>query len=113
MGQHCKHGLYKHGLCEHPLYGIWTCMKTRCNSNHSKNESWNGRGITFCREWNDFLPFYNWAIKNGYKKGLTLDRIDNDGNYESDNCRFTTYSIQNSNKRKPQRLPRNYQNYIN
>ena len=97
---------FKHGLCEHPLYGIWAAMKTRCKLNHSKNESWNGRGIRVCDEWLEFMPFYNWALINGYKKGLTLDRINNDGDYEPDNCRFTTWSIQNSNKRKHRSMPR-------
>jgi hypothetical protein len=75
-------------------------MKVRCKTNKSTGINWHGRGISVCQEWQDFLPFYEWSLNNGYKKGLTLDRINNDGNYEPNNCRFTTWSIQNSNKRK-------------
>jgi hypothetical protein len=100
------HGNYKHGLMEHPLYGVWSSMKSRCNPSETRNESWYGRGIIFCNEWKEFIPFYKWAINNGYQKGLTLDRIDNDGDYKPANCRFTTYSEQNSNKRKYQSMPR-------
>ena len=100
------HGNYKHGACLNSLYGVWLSMKYRCNSPRSQNESWNGRGITVCKEWEDFLPFHNWAVNNGYEKGLTLDRIDNDGNYSPSNCRFTTWSVQNSNKRAYQSMPR-------
>ena len=64
---------FKHGLCDHPLYKVWVSMKHRCKSKRSANEYWNGRGIEVCSEWQKFLPFYNWAIANGYKKGLTLD----------------------------------------
>lgn len=108
-----NHGNYKHGLCRTSIYLIWTQMRKRCNSSHYMNECWNGRGIKVCKEWDNFMNFYNWALKNGYKKGLTLDRIDNDGNYEPQNCRFVDWSIQNSNKRKFKRLPRDYDNYIN
>lgn len=97
-------------LYNHPLYRAWSNMKNRCKSNH--NEYWNGRGITVCDRWQKFLPFYKWAIKK-WKPGLTLDRRNNDGNYGPHNCRFVTYSVQNSNRRKPKRLPRNYLDYIN
>lgn len=100
------HGNFKHGLMEHPLYSVWSSMKSRCSLTHSRNEYWSGRGIIVCQEWQEFLPFYNWAIKNGYRKGLTLDRENNDGNYEPSNCRFVTYSVQNSNRRKPIRMAR-------
>ena len=94
-------------LYEHPLYRVWSSMKTRCNPNRKERyENWSGRGIKVCNEWATFLPFYKWAIDSGYKKGLTLDRINNDGNYEPSNCRFTTYSIQNKNRRKPVRMKR-------
>lgn len=93
-------------LYRHPLYSVWSGMKSRCNSKKSRGEYWAGRGITVCAEWITFLPFYEWSIKAGWKKGLTLDRKNNDGNYEPDNCRFTTYSIQNKNRRKPIRMKR-------
>ena len=100
---------FKHGLTTHPLYRVWAGMKYRCkNLNSPRTEYWGDRGIRVCDEWNNnFISFYNWATNNGYKPGLTLDRINNDGNYEPLNCRFTTWSKQNSNKRKYQAMPRN------
>lgn len=90
-----------HGLSGHPLYKVFMGVKARCT--HSENpryEAYGGRGISICNEWNDdFLTFYTWAINNGYTKGLSLDRIDVDGNYEPDNCRFTTPLIQSQNIR--------------
>ena len=91
----------KHGLLNTRLYHIWQSMKARCFSNYYKNYScYGGRGITVCEEWkNDFMQFYEWAIKNGYKENLTIDRIDVNGNYEPSNCRFITIKEQNRNKR--------------
>jgi hypothetical protein len=96
----------KHGLYYHPLYRVWSGMKYRCNTIRVSGENWHGRGIKVCDEWQTFIPFYEWAINNGYQKGLTIDRINNDGNYEPSNCRFATYSEQNKNKRKYQSMPR-------
>lgn len=91
----------KHGLRHDPLYGVWANMKNRCyNKNDPHYERWGGRGITVCKEWkNNFKSFYDWAVANGYRKGLTLDRIDNNGNYEPSNCRWSTIKEQNRNKR--------------
>ena len=74
-------------------------MKVRCYNPRDKHyERYGGRGITVCDEWlNNFPAFYKWSIQNGYRQGLTIDRIDNDGNYCPENCRWTTYSVQNSN----------------
>ena len=96
-----KQNFTTHGLRNHPLYITWVNMRKRCNdSNATGYENYGGRGIKICDEWNnDFEIFYNWAIKNGYKKGLTIDRINNNGNYEPNNCRFVDYYIQGSNKR--------------
>ena len=77
-------------------------MKTRCyNPNFIYYCNYGGRGIIICDEWlNDFKAFYEWAINNGYKEGLTIDRINNDGIYEPSNCRWITRAEQNRNQRK-------------
>lgn len=82
------------GLSDHPLYGIYANIKYRCyNPNCQVFENWGGRGIVMCQEWfDDFTLFYDWSIENGYQFGLTIDRIDNDGNYEPDNCQWITRS---------------------
>ena len=90
-----------HGLKNTRLYNIWAKLKDRTlNPKSKKYESYGGRGITVCEEWkNDFMSFYNWAMLNGYSDELSIDRIDNDGNYEPSNCRWTTQTIQNRNRR--------------
>lgn len=90
---------YKHGLCYTNLYRRWINMRSRCNnSNSTKYHLYGGKGIKVCAEWeNNFLSFYNWSIKNGYKKGLTLDRINGNDNYKPSNCRWVTYKIQSRN----------------
>ena len=82
------------------LYGIWEKMKYRCNnSNYKQYELYGGRGIKVCEEWNEFKPFYEWAINNGYNDKLTIDRINVNGNYEPNNCRWVDKYIQARNKR--------------
>lgn len=82
------------------LHNIWLGMKQRCYyKKHVRFERYGGRGIIVCDEWkNDFLKFYEWAMSNGYSDNLTLDRIDNDGNYEPSNCRWVTPKEQFENQ---------------
>lgn len=92
---------YKHGLTKHPLHKRWIGIKQRCyNKNAVRYSDWGGRGITMCDEWkNNFESFYNWALSHGYKKELHIDRINNDGNYSPENCRFVTIAENNKNQR--------------
>lgn len=84
-----------------PLYGVWAGMKSRCYTTTNKSyKNYGGRGIKVCEEWlNDYISFYNWAITNGYRQGLSIDRIDVNGNYEPSNCRWADASTQSRNKR--------------
>ena len=83
----------KHGDYGSKLYWIWSEMKKRCKcKTHSRYKYYGKRGIKVCIEWEDYKPFLQWAIVSGYKEGLTIDRKDNNGNYEPSNCHFITRS---------------------
>lgn len=90
----------KHGMYGTRIYIIWSDMKRRClNSKDQNYHYYGGRGITACNEWLEFIPFYKWALSNNYRDDLTIDRLNNDGNYEPTNCRWITQKQQNNNKR--------------
>ena len=82
----------KHGLSKHPLYNTWKGMIQRCyNSNNAAFHNYGGRGIKMDPKWkHDFKVLFDWAMDNGFKEGLHLDRENNDGNYSPDNCRWIT-----------------------
>lgn len=89
-----------HGMRHTRLYNIWAKMQRRClNKNDNDYYKYGERGISVCLEWRTFIPFGEWAMNNGYQESLTIDRINNDGDYEPSNCRWATYKQQGNNKR--------------
>lgn len=91
----------KHGMAGSRIYITWQNMKDRCINDKNINfKNYGGRGISVCSEWKDsFEEFYKWALKNGYSEELTIDRIDVNGNYEPNNCRWISLKEQSYNKR--------------
>lgn len=90
----CRCQSVKHGESRTKLYSVYHNMKDRCyNKNCHAYKDYGERGVSICKEWlDDFINFKNWAYNNGYKEGLSIDRINVDGNYEPNNCRWITLS---------------------
>lgn len=88
------------------IHSIWHGMKCRCNTASSGSyERYGSKGVKVCKEWeNNFYAFYNWSLANGYADGLTIDRIDSDGDYEPSNCRWVDYVLQANNRKTNVRL---------
>ena len=103
----CVHGMlvgqaqFTHGEGKTKLYAVWGNFKGRClNPNDKDFNDYGGRGIAVCQEWLEYVPFRDWALVNGYKEGLLLDRRDNNKGYYPENCRFVKYDRSNRNQRR-------------
>lgn len=100
---------YKTGLCMkdnemRSIYNSWQNMKRRCLCpTNPKYHRYGGRGITVCKDWLDIKGFYSWAVNSGWKKGFTIDRINNDGDYCPENCRWVSMS-ENSRKKRTTKI---------
>lgn len=89
----------KHREGKARLYVIWAGMKQRCeNANRKDYPKYGGRGISVCEEWHEYTAFREWAIANGYDDTKSIDRIDNDGKYCPENCRWVGFEAQQVNK---------------
>ena len=103
----------KHGLRNTRLYGIWSGIRKRTlNENCKDYKNYGGRGIYICKEWlDDFKAFYEWAISNGYKNNLTIERINVNGNYEPNNCKWATHKEQSQNTRRTNIITFNWETH--
>lgn len=99
----------KHGMKNTRLYRVWKHMKARClNPNDKRYKDYGGRGIQICDDWkNDFASFYKWAVSNGYNNNLSIERIDVNGNYCPENCKWIKMAEQAWNKRNSYKLTLN------
>lgn len=109
-----KIGKRTHYKTDHPLYKVWEGLKYRCNKqNCNSYENYGGRGITVCTLWDeDFQSFYDWAISNGWTKGLQIDRINNNDSYYPENCRCVTPKENSRNRRTTKWVNINGENMV-
>lgn len=100
-----KIGIIKHGESKTRLYNVWADMKQRCyDKNDPDYKKYGAKGIAVCDEWQEYIPFRDWALANGYdseapRGKTTIDRIDGSGDYSPENCRWVDYFIQNRNRK--------------
>lgn len=95
----CKHGSKTHGMSKTHLYKSWAAMKRRCDfPDELHKKYYKDKGITYCKEWKDFVSFSKWALNNGYVSGYTIERLDNSKGYSPENCTWIPAKDQNKNK---------------
>lgn len=96
---------FKHGQSKSRLYSVWCSMRQRClYENNSDWHNYGGRGISICENWKNFRVFRDWALVSGYRDNLTIERINNNGNYSPSNCTWIPLSEQSKNTRRNKRI---------